>query len=287
MLYENDFSDAASLDGFTQQRGEWVIEDGKLYLASLNEGCVFSYIAYTGDETGYVGLASDYTVEVDLYDVMAAAGVLTYVDTSLFSGENENTFYGYLSFASNDATKAALGASDSTGTYGNIKVSGGVLTPGNDYHIVVTHLDGNVSFSFTDIESGEEVFSYTTAADKWSTGSFGFRMRGENGGNANTMVAAFDNLKVTVTGEEAALINAGFAPNAEIVYDAEKAPAVTEPIAEDETTAPADETAPAVVTTDAGDDDGDENGGFPIWVIVAVVAVIAVVAVVAVKGKKK
>ena len=282
VLYENDFSDEATLADFTQVRGEWVVQDGKLYLASTEEGCVFSFIAYTADETGYVGLASDYTVEVDLYDVMAAAGVLTYVDTSLFSGENDNSFYGYLSFASNDATKAAIGVSDVTATYANVKVSGGVLTPGNDYHIVVTHLDGKVSFSFTDIATGEVVYEHTTTADKWLNGSFGFRMRAANGDSVNAMVAAFDNLKVTITGDEAALINSGFAPNAEIVYDAiEETPVETQPA---ETSA-----AETAEVTTVSVDTPDKEGGFPVVpvAIIAVVLVALAVVVVIVKGKKK
>ncbi len=281
VLYENDFSNADSLADFTQVRGEWVIQDEKLYLASTDDGCVFSFLAYTADSTGLVGLASDYTVEVDLYDVMAAAGVLSYVDTSLFSGDSDNTFYGYLSFASNDAKKAAIGASDATATYANIKVSGGVLTPGNDYHIVVRHLDGKVYFSFTDIETGALAFEHETTADKWTTGSFGFRMRAANGDAVNTMTAAFDNLKVTVIGDEAALINSGFSPNAEIVYDKEEV-VVTTPV---ETTAEETE----ALTTAAATEEPTTNDSFPIVPVVIIVAVVAVLAIVVViiKGKKK
>lgn len=294
VLYENDFSDAETINDFIQARGTWVIKDGKLMLEATEEGKVFSFLAYTADKTGYVGLASDYTVEVDLYGVQAAAGVLSYVDTGLFSGDTDNTFYGYLSFASNDASKAAIGASDASGTYANIKVSGSLLIPGNNYHIVVTHLDGKVSFSFTDIDSGELVYEHTINADKWSTGSFGFRMRANNGGNVNALInpadgsenpapAYFDNLKVTVTGNEAALINAGFSPNAEIVYNAvEEKPAVTDEIPAETT---ADVTAPADTTAVT---EAPSKGGVSPVIIVVIVAVIAVViGVVVVITKKK
>lgn len=281
VLYENDFSDPETLNDFTQARGKWTVQDGKLYLESTDEGCVFSFIAYTADNTGLVGLASDYTIEVDLYDVMAAAGVLSYVDTSLFSGESDNTFYGYLSFASNDAKKAAIGASDVTATYANIKVSGGVLVPGNDYHIVVKHADGKVYFAFTDLESGELAYEYETVADKWTTGSFGFRMRANNGDAINAMVAAFDNLKVTITGDEAALVNAGFAPNAEIVYDAVEVPDVTESA---ETTE-----AQSAETSDAENPVSREEGDNSTVVIALVAVVIITLVAVAfvIKGKKK
>lgn len=294
VLYENDFSDAESINDFTQARGTWVVQDGGLCLEATEEGKVFSFIAYTADETGYIGLVSDYTVEADLFGVQAAAGVLSYVDTELFSGDSDNTFYGYLSFASNDATKAAIGASDITGTYANIKVSGGILTPGNNYHIVVKHLDGDVSFSFTDIDSGEQVYEYTTTADKWNTGSFGFRMRANNGGNvnalinpadgsANTAPAYFDNVKVTVIGVEAALINAGFAPNSEIVYN----------IVDDKPAGNHDEPGETTVnvgeeTTAANVEAPVESGSFTwVVVIIALFAAVAVaVAVVIAKNKK-
>ena len=286
VLYENDFSNADTLADFTQVRGEWVVQDGKLYLSSTDEGCTFSYLAYTADATGLVGLASDYVLEVDLYDVMAAAGVLTYVDTTLFSGESDNTFYGYLSFASNDATKAALGVSDATATYANVKVSGGVLTPGNDYHIVVKHLDGTVYFSFTDIESGALAYEYSTTADKWMNGSFGFRMRAANGDAVNTMTAAFDNLKVTVIGDEAALINSGFAPNAEIVREEEQPPVVT--TAPDASDADPDVEETTVVDGGNSGEKGDTNNTLIIVAIVAVVIIaIAVAAVVIITAKKK
>ena len=279
VLYETDFSDETVLDDYTVFCGEWVIKDGKLYLASVDEGATFSYIAYTGDETGYVGLASDYIAEVDLCDVMAGAGLLTYLDTGLCANE----FYGYMAFASNDATKAALGATDSTGAYANIKVSSSLPTPGNDYHIVVTHLDGNVSFTFTDIETGELVYEYSTTASKWSTGSFGLRMRAVNGSSVNAMTAYFDNLKVTVIGDEAALINSGFAPNSEIVDDTakEEEPVVTEAL---ETTA---ETTAEVPETTTADEQGDENGSVAVPVVIAVAVVVVLAAVVVIVKKKK
>ncbi|MBQ8837163.1 MAG: hypothetical protein IJ002_06620 [Clostridia bacterium] len=281
VLYENDFSDETTLEDFMTVGGEWVVQDGKLYLSSVDEGFVFSYIAYIGDETGYVGLASDYTAEVDLCDVMAGAGLLTYVDPTLCGNE----FYGYMSFASNDATKAALGATDATGAYANIKVSGGVLTPGNDYHIVAEHFDGMITFTFTDIESGELVYEYSTTADKWSTGSFGLRMRANNGDSVNAMHAYFDNLKVTVKGEEAALINSGFAPNSEIIDDTVEEVVTTEAV---ETTAPAEETTAEVADTTEVQAPS-EGGSSTTVIIIAAVAVVVILAVVVVivKGKKK
>ncbi len=293
VLYENDFSDAETINDFTQVRGKWVIQDGKLCLESTDEGCVFSFLAYTADETGYVGVASDYTIEVDLIGVQAAAGVLSYVDTDMFSGDTDNTFYGYLSFASNDATKAAIGASDASATYANIKVSGGLLTPGNSYHIVVEHLDGEITFSFTDMATGELVYTHTTPAKEWSTGSFGFRMRANNGGNVNALInpvdgssnpapAGFDNLKVTVTGTEAALINSGFAPNSEIVYSIkEEEPVVTTEVTETVETQ-------AVSTEEvAGNENETDNGTSVAPIIIAVIAVVVVAAIVVVIVTKK
>ena len=124
-------------------------------------------------------------------------------------------------------------------------------------------------------------FEHETTADKWTTGSFGFRMRANNGDAVNTMTAAFDNLKVTVIGDEAALINAGFSPNAEIVYDKEEV-VVTTPV---ETTAEETE----IVTTEPAPEEPVNNSNFPIVPVAIVVAVIVVLAVVVViiKGKKK
>ena len=118
-------------------------------------------------------------------------------------------------------------------------------------------------------------------------------MRANNGANVNAIInpadgsenpapAYFDNLKVTVTGTEAALINSGFAPNAEIVYNiVDEKPAVpAETIAET-----------AYETATEGTDVATEpvEKGNSSIVIIAVVAVFVaiVVAVVIVVAKKK
>ena len=285
VLYENDFSDPDTIEHFTQALGNWVIEDGKLYMESV-EG-TFSYIVYTADETGLVGKVSDYVIEADLTGAVTMAGLVSYADVSLFSDAlsngvaDGNSFYGYLSFLSNNAGSGAIGATDATGTYANVNgtVVAGPKKNGN-YHLTVQHLDGKLTFTITDVDTGVDVYSKSATTDKWSNGSFGFRMRGENGQDIkdiNLMTAAFDNFKVTVIGDEAALIHSGYSPDSEIVRNKTIELPTQKP----------EETTAATVATTAPVADNVSGGVTGIVIAIVAAAVVVLGAVVAVVVKKK
>lgn len=283
VFYSNDFSDPATISDFTQYRGEWTIKNGGLYYSALTSGfdatSNFSFILYTANHDA--NLLKNYTVEADIYNVQTSAGILTHADLSqAASRPNSNSFYGYTSFIANDATKFAVGYGNWEGNWGgNLVVGEPVINPGGNYHIKVTYPgDGTFTTTATAVGSDEVIWTDTQVISEWYEGSFGFRMRVAMDAQVNLDTAYWDNLKVTVYGEEAVLLNAGYHPNAEIVgaievpavteapvvtdapvvteapvvTDAPVTPAVTtaapsvEPVA---TTAPATTTADAAVTT--------------------------------------
>lgn len=220
VFYENDFSDAKSLADFTQYRGDWAIKDGKLYYSALTDGfkesANFSFVLYTKNHDA--NLLTDYTMELDVYNSQSAAGPITHADLSRACSDTGNAFYGYLSFISNNGLKCAIGSCNEEGAWGgNINVSDDVLTVGGNYHLVVEHKDGMLTYTATDIDTKQEMYTYTAPATAWMNGSFGIRSISTRDVLSNLNTVGFDNMKVTVYGEQAVLLNAGYHPNAEIV----------------------------------------------------------------------
>lgn len=321
VFYENDFSNPATLSDFTQYRGDWVIKDGMLYYSALTEGFDaagnFSFILYSANHDA--NLLRNYTVEMDVYNSQSACGLISHADLSQASSDNANAFYGYTGFISNDGTKGATGYSNVSGAYGgNLSVSGQILTPGSNYHLKAEHMDGVFTFTVTAVGSDEVLWSYVGSDADWTKGSFGIRSVSSKDLLINLNAVGFDNLKVTVYGEEAVLLNAGYHPNAKVVGElaiATEAPAettaapaetadavvtgeavvtedaVTETSADvaETTAAPAEteETAETTAATQGANAPAEEKGVNVVLIVGIAVAVLAVIAVVVVVLKKK
>lgn len=251
VFYENDFSDPATIADFTQYRGEWTIKDGRLYYSAKTTGFEetgnFTFILYSGNHDA--NLLQNYTLEVDVHNSQTASGVITHADLSQADSDTATSFYGYLSFISNDGTKGATGYCDWQGGWGgSLTVGEPLLNPGGDYHLKVECADGMMIYTITAVGSNDVIWTDTQVTAEWPTGSFGFRMRAAMDSLVSLDNTGFDNLKVTVYGEEAVLLNAGYHPNAEIVGEI-SIPAVT--VAPTETTAAPAETTTAPAETTA------------------------------------
>lgn len=329
VFYENDFSNAKSLSDFTQYRGKWEIKNGALYYTTLTEGFKeatnFSFLLYSANHDA--NLLIDYTVDVDLINSQTAAGVITHANLAEADSDGVNAFYGYLSFISNDGQKGAVGYGNAEGGWGgNLNVGEATVAVGGTYHMRVEHKEGMLTYTLTNAE-GDVLYSFSTAASDWPSGSFGFRARAMTDTLSNLGTMAFDNLKVTVHGTQAALLAAGHHPNAKIIEDVpgastdaaatESAAATADmtadttdaatgdassdaagtsaPAAEsktpDGTTAPAGQTdastASSATSAPAPTDADGVNVGVLIGVVAAALVVIAVIAFIVVKKKKK
>ena len=213
VIYENDFSDPATLNDFEQYRMEWEIKDGGLYLtenfidgtegASLDTS--FSHIIYQTDEE-----LTDYIIEADYMNIQTAGGIIFRANQDSVSTQQDG-FFGYVAFIANNANAGALGCGGSDGKWkGNIKVgSTGACNISNNVHIKVTVKGEKIHTLITNIDSGKTVLDYTytigsSESDQiWQKGTFGLRMRAglkaNNAYSANN--AYFDNLKVTTANE--------------------------------------------------------------------------------------
>ena len=229
VYYENDFSDPNTIADFTQYRGKWSIKDGRLYYSETTSGFKettnFSFILYSGNHDA--NLLRNYTLDVDVYNTQTATGVLTHADLAQATSDNDAAFYGFTGCISNNATLGATGYASWEGKYGtNYSVSEALLTPGSNYHLRMVHADGTFTFTITPIGSDEVIWSDTQLDGDWPTGTFGFRMRVALDEKVSVGNTSFDNLKITVHGKQAVLLNAGYHPNAEVVGEL-AAPSVT------------------------------------------------------------
>ncbi|MBR5011719.1 MAG: hypothetical protein IKY12_04100, partial [Clostridia bacterium] len=214
VIYENDFSDPATLAHFKQYRMNWEIKNGGLYLTdkfidgttgtSLDTS--FAHLVYQAPE-----IYSDYVIEVDYMNVQTAGGVIFRSQQDKVDAQQDG-YYGYTSFIANNADKGALGCVADTGKWkGNINVgAGGNCSVGTNVHIKATVKGNKISTVITNLDTGAKIYEYTytigsnTTADQvWTEGTFGLRMRaGLKANNAYSAGKAyFDNLKVTVVKE--------------------------------------------------------------------------------------
>ncbi len=214
VIYENDFSDPATLDDFAQYQLQWEIRDGGLYLTdkaiaeagevSLETG--FAHIIYQANEP-----LTNYIVEADYMNLQTAGGIIFNADQASAS-HGGNAFYGYLAFVANDAGKGALGCGNVDGSWkGNINVGGGSsdCAPGVNAHITVIVKDGKIKVDIVNKDNGNLIYSYIytigeSANDvQWLEGTVGFRMRTAYVANGVNSIgnAYFDNLKITTANE--------------------------------------------------------------------------------------
>ena len=213
VIYENDFSNPATIRDFEQYLMEWEIKDGGLYLTedflpgtSGSLDTTFSHIIYRADQK-----LTDYIVEVDYMNVQTAGGIVFRSDEDKVDSQVAG-FQGYLAFVANDANKGALGSGGYDGIYkGNIKVgTSGNCNISENVHIKVTVKGDKIHVLMTNIDSGKVVmdYTYTIGSDPVNDavrteGTFGLRMRAEYKKNNAFSCgnAYFDNLKVTTANE--------------------------------------------------------------------------------------
>ncbi len=227
VIYENDFSNPATLNDFEQYCQEWEIKDGGLYLtenflpdAEIKKlDASFAHIIYQADEK-----LSDYIVEVDYMNIQTAGGIVFRADQDRCDGLVSG-FYGYLAFIANDANKGALGCCGDSGVYkGNINVgAGGNCNISSNVHIKVTVKGEKIHVLITNIDNGRTVYDYsytlgTSPYDQvWKEGTVGLRMRAAMVKNDaySAGAAYFDNFKVT-TANEVDLGGTGVIPDAPV-----------------------------------------------------------------------
>lgn len=192
-VYTNDFADADALKDFKAYRGSFTVRDGKLYLASATG--THAFLLYEGDKA--ISSMEDYVLDVDMYNTQTQAGAIVRADLDHIS-DTDNGFCGYTGFISFDGKLGAVGYGKPDGSWGgNIKVSGGVITPGSDIHLQVAVKGDKIQYVITDLAGGKELWSYSGTHTAHTAGSFGFRLYGKVRDGLDNKNTAFDNLKIS------------------------------------------------------------------------------------------
>ena len=196
VVYTNTFDDATALQDFTPYGSTWVVNDGKLYLASVvKKG--YTHILYSGDTA--LTTLTDYVMEFDMYNTQTAGGGIFRANLAK-ADSTTNGFYGYIAFVATTGTKFALGYGAASGDYGgNIKVSSNLITPGSNVHFRIVVKGDLLQCVVTDLDTGKELWRHIDKNVVWTAGTFGFRLLGKTtDGLDNLKMTAFDNLTVSV-----------------------------------------------------------------------------------------
>lgn len=303
IIYETDFSDEAVLNDFTQLRGEWVVKDGGLYFVTPDKkddgsDVTFSFAMLTKEDVvdALTNKYTDYVVEADFCNIQTSCGIVTHADTELMSADSDNSFCGYLTFFSNDAKKLALGLTKKelvTDWGGNLHVSSAISSPNGSYRMRAEHKEGKLIGTVLDLE-GNTIYTFAVDDGVWSAGTVGLRMRGVNGESINLDTAYIDNLKISIQGDRAILLNNGKDYNAaikrEVVEKDETAgnKGTSTEVAQGSFFEVATEATNAVtVATPGVNADNSNSGGVPVILIAVVAAVVVAAVVVAIVLSKK
>ena len=213
VIYENDFSDPATLWDFTQYRMKWEIRDGGLYMTEeATEAAGKVDIKDTIGQIIYNAPTelSNYVIDVDFMNACTQSGVIVRSQAAVAS-HKQSGFGGYLAFVSQDVSQGALGAGSAKGVWAGVLNTGLAtrhLFPGCNLHFNVIVKDQKIGAKITNIDNDKLVYDvvYNIGSNSsldgiFTTGSFGFRMRARYGEQIAAGNSYFDNLVVTTANE--------------------------------------------------------------------------------------
>ena len=312
VIYQNDFSDPATLADFDQHRVAFEIRDGALYVAGPAEGFTddpqqgfFGWLIYNKEVS-----AADYQVDVDVFNAHTAAAIVARADLALVGDASNNHFAGYIGFLANDAKKGAVGGANPadvssylgnfTDMYGQSSVQTTGTEPGCNIHLSFSVKGDVLHLVISDPSDGAVLYDVTCYDDNWTAGTFGLRVRLSTAAETNIGNLYFDNLKVTaLAGSKPAETAAPETKAPETAAPETKAPETkaAETKAPEtkapETKAPETKTAETKTAESAATGtkpaENADSKGVPayVWAIVGVVAAAAVVCGVILSRKKK
>ena len=194
-VYRNTFDDEDSLNDFTMYSGSWGIEDGKAYVLP-GQTAANAYFVYTGEKEALHDL-TDYVVEVDMYNVRQAAGIVARCDLDTC---NTNT-HGYMGINANFNTAGTYAYNRVTSDgIGKATVSLGsspaVFLPGANLHLELAMRDEVVQYSITNIDTGLLLWTRTATTELCPSGSFGLMAYTKVVNGLDNSETRFDNLVV-------------------------------------------------------------------------------------------
>lgn len=169
-IYKNTFDDEASIKDFIQYNGKWGVRDGRARLISYSSS-TNTFMIYSGKKE--LTELTDYVVEVDLYNVQTAAGLVARCDLD----NAQSTIHGYAGynlFTSSEGRKTAIRSASSDGRSAPLlKVSNWRINPGDDLHFEAAFSNNIVQLTVTDIATKKVLWGWSGRNSDYPSGSFG------------------------------------------------------------------------------------------------------------------
>ncbi len=202
VIYENGFESADALDDFKQFNGNFSVKDGKAVLSSYSKS-TNAFILYNGNDPRLKGI-KDYIVEVDLYNVQTAAGLVAFCSPDKAS-EVIHGYAGYNIMSNSTGQKLAVrGSSEDGKSTPFLKVSTWRINPGDNIHIEAAVSGELIQVRFTDLKDGREIWACSAKNSDHRGASFGLMAYTKiYDGVLDCRKSSFDNLRVSLLSEGA------------------------------------------------------------------------------------
>ena len=211
-VYRNTFDSEASLNDFTQYSGAWGVENGKAYVLP-GQANANAYFVYTGENKALHNL-TDYVVEVDIYNLRQAEGLVARCDIT----KCNTAVQGYMGFNANFNTAGTKAYNRVTKTEdgksaAGLGTSAEICAPGMDVHLTLAMQGNTVQYLVTDINTGKVLCNLTAETEYAPSGSFGLMAYTKVVNGLDNSDSRFDNLVVKTLPENAgkAYSNADYA----------------------------------------------------------------------------
>ena len=197
VVYENGFDSPDALSSFAQYNGKFAVQNGRAVLQSYSKS-TNAFMLYNGSDPALTSL-TDYIVEVDLYNVQTAAGLVAFCDKQN-AKELIHGYAGYNIFTNSTGTKLALRSSSEDGkSTPYLKVSSWRINPGDNIHITAAVMGDIIQVSFRDIDDGREIWAFSVQNTEHRGSSFGLMAYTKiYDGVLDCRKSSFDNLRVSL-----------------------------------------------------------------------------------------
>ena len=197
LIYENNFDTADALADFVQYNGKFTVKDGRAVLDSYSKA-TNAFILYAGNAPELRNL-KEYVIEVDLYNVQTAAGLVAFCELSEASNAGHG-YAGYNVFVNSTGQKPAIRTASEDGKSNPfLKVCPWRINPGDDIHIEAAVCGDIVQVRFSYLSDGREFWTFSLNDTAWRGSSFGLMAYTKIYDDVlDCRKSSFDNLRISV-----------------------------------------------------------------------------------------
>ena len=204
LIYENKFDSADALDEFKAYNGKFAVKDGRAVLDSYSKS-TNAFLLYNGNDPKLAGI-TDYVIEVDLYNVQTAAGLVAFCEQNR-AAELVHGYAGYNIIVNSTGQKPAVRTASEDGKSNPfLKVCPWRINPGDDIHIEAAVRGDVVQVRFSNLSDGREFWTFSVNDTAWRGSSFGLMAYTKiYDGVLDCRKSSFDNLRISLLSDDTEL----------------------------------------------------------------------------------